>query len=103
MTAVKNLGKKIAAAFIIVCCLFAFVSCSSGENLQAESSANAIKTAIMDKALQCYVIEGSYPSGLEYLEDNYGLVVNHNDYQIVYTAVAENLPPQIKVVYKNEQ
>ena len=55
--------------------------------------------AIMEKALQCYVIECSYPSDIEYLEENYGLIVNHKDFRIMYTPVAENLPPQIKVAY----
>ena len=90
---------------IMVICLSALTlmlcSCapSESESAQMAESAEAVKTAIMEKALQCYVIEGSYPSDIEYLEENYGLIVNHKDFTIVYTAVAENLPPQIKVAY----
>ena len=54
----------------------------------------------MEKALQCYVIEGSYPSDIEYLEENYGLTVNKQEYMIIYTPFAENLPPDIRVIPK---
>ena len=90
---------------IMVICLSALTvmlcSCapSESESAQMVESADAVKTAIMEKALQCYVIEGSYPSDIEYLEENYGLIVNHKDFRIMYTPVAENLPPQIKVAY----
>ena len=36
----------------------------------------------------------------EYLEENYGLTVNKEDYLIVYDLFAENQPPQIKVIYQ---
>ena len=89
---------------IMVICLSALTvmlcSCapSESESAQMAESAEAVKTAIMEKALQCYVIEGSYPESLSYLEQNYGLAVNHEDYLVVYTPFAENMPPDIRVI-----
>lgn len=61
---------------------------------------NAIKETVQERALQCYVIENAYPESLAYLEENYGLTVNKEDYLIVYDLFAENQPPTIKVIYQ---
>ena len=89
----------IVIAVMAVSVMLCSCAPDAGDRAGMEESAQAIKTTIMEKALQCYVIEGSYPSDLEYLEENYGLIVNHSDFRIMYTPVAENLPPQIKVAY----
>ena len=39
----------------------------------------------------------------DYLVDNYGLAVNMEDYKIVYIPYAENLPPEVKVIYKKDK
>lgn len=63
-----------------------------------DDSIKSIRETVMERALQCYVIEGAYPQDLAYLEDNYGLTVNREDYLVVYTPFAENLPPEVKVI-----
>ena len=37
---------------------------------------------------------------LAYLEDNYGLQINKDDYYVTYEAFAENLPPTVKVTLR---
>lgn len=64
---------------------------------------DAISQTIRERALQCYVIENAYPESLSYLEENYGLAVNKEDYLIVYDLFAENQPPQIKVIYQGDR
>ena len=59
-----------------------------------------LPVSVQKMALQCYVIEGAYPEGLEYLQENYGLTVNTEEYLIIYTPYAENLPPEVKVIYR---
>lgn len=71
----------------------------SGENLQ-EESAVALRAAIQRSALQCYVVEGAYPSSLSYLEENYGLQINTEDFHVVYDAFASNLPPYVQVTVR---
>ena len=73
------------------------------DNDSFEEQAEAIKDAVSRRALQCYVIEGAYPESLDYLVENYGLAVNREDYKIVYIPYAENLPPEVKVIYKGEK
>ena len=70
---------------------------------EAEDSVQSIRETVMQRALQCYVIEGAYPESLDYLVENYGLAVNREDYKIVYIPYAENLPPEVKVIYKKDR
>ena len=48
--------------------------------------------------MQCAAIEGSFPTNLAYLEDNYDLRVNHDDYVIIYEVLASNTAPSVVVM-----
>ena len=96
----KFIAVCILAAVIAACCVLgAFLQSNDNDR---QEQADAIVQTIYDRALQCYVIEGAYPESLAYLEENYGLAVNRRDYTIVYTPYAENLPPEIRVIYKGK-
>ena len=69
---------------------------------EREDSIRSITETVQKMALQCYVIEGAYPEGLEYLQENYGLTVNTEEYLIIYTPYAENLPPEVQVIWREE-
>ena len=90
----------IAAAVIATVLVFGALFRTAGSDM--EKQAASIEKTIYDRALQCYVIEGSYPESLSYLEENYGLAVNKEDYTVVYTPYAENQPPEIKVIYRKK-
>ena len=68
-----------------------------------EESITAIRKAVEQSALQCYVVEGAYPPSLSYLQENYGLRINTEDYYVVYRAYAENQLPDIRVARRNAQ
>ena len=74
----------------------ALIFSDGGKGLD-EGSAAAIREAVQRSALQCYAVEGAYPSDLQYLEDNYGLQVNKQDFYVTYDAFASNLPPTVRV------
>ncbi len=85
----------LLAAALIAAAVFAFAG-GAGRDLSSES-ASAIEEAVQRAALQCYAVEGIYPPDLEYLQDNYGLSVNTEDFIVVYEAFASNLPPTVMV------
>ena len=91
----------VLAALILVVAAFAWANKAAADSLEEE--AEAIKDTVSRRALQCYVIEGAYPESLDYLVENYGLAVNMEDYKVVYIPYAENLPPQVKVIYKKDK
>ena len=96
----KFIAVCIAAA--VICCALVLMALMSGTGKDQEEHTDSIVQTIYDRALQCYVIEGAYPESLSYLEENYGLAINKKDYTVVYTPYAENLPPDIKVIYKRK-
>lgn len=55
------------------------------------------KNTIQRFAVQCYASEGSYPPNLEYLEENYGLLLNREKYNYIYSVFASNIVPDIVV------
>ena len=93
--------------FITACILIALIliggvlyAATRTDEADMQAQADSIREAISARALQCFVIENAYPESLSYLEENYGLTVNKKDFQIIYTPYAENLPPDIRVIYK---
>lgn len=97
----KLVMTAIIASVILIAAAFAWAHKAAKDSF--EEQAEAIREAVSRRALQCYVIEGAYPESLDYLVENYGLAVNREDYKIVYIPYAENLPPEVKVIYKGEK
>ena len=96
-----RVGVVILAVVILAVILLVYAMAGdSGKDLGEESAA-AIQEAVQRSALQCYVVEGVYPPNLEYLQDNYGLQVNTEDFYVTYEAFASNLPPTVRVVVRH--
>lgn len=85
----------IAAVVLAAVLWFAWDTASDATEAQG---AYSVRSAVMDAAMQCAAVEGAYPSTLDYLEEHYGLVVNHADYVVTYEAFASNVPPSVAVV-----
>ena len=60
----------------------------------------ALAAAVERSARQCYVVEGFYPPSLTYLEENYGLQINTDEYRVVYSVFASNIAPSVRVLRK---
>lgn len=85
----------IAAVVLAVLLWFAWDMASAQTEAQ---SAASVRTAVLDAAMQCAAVEGAYPARLSYLEERYGLIVNHQDYAVTYEAFASNVPTSVVVV-----
>ena len=60
------------------------------ENLSTSTQSEqliATEQAVRRAAVQCYALEGSYPSDLTYLEQHYGLMLNHDRYVVHYQSL----------------
>lgn len=52
----------------------------------------------IDKAIvNCYAIEGAYPKNIEYIEENYGVVIDRDKFVVIYEAIAPNVLPNVIV------
>ena len=92
-----TIAAGLLAVLALLIAAFALGSRQVGRDLDS-ASAQALRQAVLQAAVQCYAVEGSYPALLDYLEENYGLLVNHDRFIVTYEAFASNLMPQVNVL-----
>lgn len=84
-------------ACVVVVVVLALVVRTAHDNSR-EQGAAALRRSILDAAVRCCAVEGSYPMSLKHLEEDYGLRINHRDYIITYEAYASNMAPSVVVI-----
>ena len=70
------------------------------ERIGSRQNLDLTRQAVRRATVQCYAVEGIYPADLKYLEDNYGLIIDHNKYYVEYDCFASNIMPSIEVYEK---
>ena len=90
----RRLVSFVFVVVLLVACAFIVLGAQASAKEQA---AITVRESVLDAAKQCCAVEGSYPSSLEHLEENYGLVVNRNDYVVSYEWFADNVLPSVVV------
>lgn len=73
----------------------ALTSLDAGRN---EEDKRQLERAIRRGCLACYAAEGVYPPDLEHLKERYGVQIDDTRYEVMYSAFAENLLPDITVL-----
>jgi hypothetical protein len=95
-------GLAILAAVLLLWLILGPLSKQLSKDV-TEQSGQAVRDAVLRGAVQCYAVEGAYPSSLSYLEDHYGLVINHEKYIVSYNAYASNLAPDVRVLVRGDE
>ena len=72
------------AAFICVIGLFIGGTVFFSQKADARG-ADTLRDAIRRASVQCYAIEGRYPPSVEYLEENYGIQIDRDRYNVFYS------------------
>lgn len=84
------------AVFVCVMALFSFGVMFFSEKSDVRG-AETLTDAIRRASVQCYAIEGRYPPSVEYLEENYGILIDREKYDVFYSGFASNIMPDITV------
>ena len=84
----------ILAVVLGVFVLFSNSMVSNNTAREKEILENAIERSIT----QCYALEGVYPGSLTYLEENYGLIYNKDQFFVDYQYIGGNLRPDITII-----
>jgi len=95
----RGLFLPVLAAVVLLCFATAINSLSEGQNRE---DLRQLEQALRRSCVACYAAEGIYPPNLDYLKEHYGLQVDETRYTVFYSAIAENLMPDITVL-ENEQ
>ena len=99
----KNFWKSFITpvAFIAVVVAIIFWSSTMSSKASAEQ-ASTLENAIRKAAISCYAIEGRYPESLQYIKDNYQVLINEDDFIINYEVFASNIMPSVEVRVRDE-
>lgn len=92
---VRGLLLPAVAAAALLCFATALDSLDSG---RAEEDKRHLEETLRRGCVACYATEGSYPPSVEYLQEHYGVQIDEEQYTVRYTAIAENLMPDITVL-----
>ena len=63
-----------------------------------EERQQALERAVRKSLVSCYAIEGAYPDSLSYLEEHYGLQIDHSRYVVDYEPFGDNIWPTVQIV-----
>lgn len=83
-----------AVIAILIVGVFRFEAMSDMQNI------DLLRQSTKKAMVQCYAIEGRYPPKIEYLEENYGLIYDHEKYYVEYDVFASNVMPNVDVFEK---
>ncbi|MDR3295629.1 MAG: hypothetical protein LBT26_07370 [Clostridiales Family XIII bacterium] len=86
-----------ALLFVVALVIFVFVVTRIAGRSETEGMQLTYES-VRRAAVQCYALEGIYPSDFDYLKEHYGLRPDEGKYIILYDYVASNLMPDITVV-----
>lgn len=95
--------RKISAAPLLIfgaAAVFTLTALSNSQSANEELRQSSIKESISKAAALCYATEGAYPESLDYLEVNYGVRAEYDDFTVHYSYVGGNIPPDIIVTPK---
>lgn len=70
------------------------------ERASGEAQTELVRDAVKQAAITCFAIEGTFPSTLDYLKENYGLAYDEDNYFVSYDAFASNILPVIRVTQR---
>jgi hypothetical protein len=98
----KMAGTALAIVVSLLILLVAGNSLSQLGSRSREAGRQVARDAIERAVMQCYALEGAYPPDLDYLQQNYGLILDEQHYVYLYEVVAGNIHPIIGVQFPGE-
>ena len=94
----RRRSRIVAAIVCLALCAVLVLCFAVSTDISRRQGAASVRESVLAAAQQCAAVEGSYPSSLAYLENHYGLIINHGDYTVNYEWLADNVPPSVTVV-----
>lgn len=96
----RNKNHLISILISLLLIVYLLFGVNEVREISAEESYFLLKDAINRTAVQCYAIEGYFPPNIEYLEENYGLVIDYDKYIVSYNVFASNIMPDVEIFIK---
>lgn len=88
-----------ALAFCAVLSVFWF-GFGTAQSANSHEKLLVTQSAIQKAIVSCYAVEGFYPPNIKYLEDHYGISIDHTRYIVHYESAGGNVMPSVEVFEK---
>ncbi|MGI6298810.1 MAG: hypothetical protein ACOX1T_06430 [Saccharofermentanales bacterium] len=96
----QSIALIVVAALVLIILILIGSALAGLPERRAAEQLEIAAVAIDRAARQCYALEGAYPPDLDYLEANYGLIIDRDNYDYYYEVVGANIRPIIEVQSK---
>lgn len=94
-TILKNLAVPVLIFAVVLCFLNSLSDVNEGRRYEEKQQ---IENAVKKAAVACYASEGVYPPDLEYIKENYGILVDSDSFVVKYEFIGSNIMPDITVL-----
>ena len=91
----KHPMPKLALSVGVFALFQGISSISEGTRKRQKES---LENAVMRSITHCYAVEGTYPSSLEYLKENYGLTYDETVFFVDYQTIGSNILPDVTII-----
>lgn len=96
--------RGLISSLVIFCALaalfwFGFGRAADGN---ARQNLNVTRAAVQRAIVSCYAMEGSYPPSVQYLEDHYGVIIDHSKFVVSYEQAGSDIMPSFDVLEKGK-
>ena len=85
-------------AFLFLACVVITLVNGMSQKPPSDEAVAKVQKAISRAAVQCFALEGAYPPDLQYLRDNYGLMLDDSRYYCEIETFGSNVKPDVIVV-----
>ena len=95
-------GALFVTLFVAAAVLFVILLNGFGRST-LEREQESLEKAIHRDLIQCYSLEGFYPSDISYLCDHYGLIWDPDTFFVDYEPIGSNLYPDVTVLLRRNR
>ena len=95
--AIRAVAALVACAVILLLGVILFTRMDLDMNRQAVES---LQNSVTEACVQCYAIEGTYPTNVHYLEQNYGVRYDGSKYVVTLDADSTHELPAVQITLR---
>ena len=95
--AIRVTAVLVACAVILLLGVILFTRMDLDMNRQAVES---LRNSVTEACVQCYAIEGTYPTNIHYLEENYGVRYDGAKYAVSLDAGSKRELPAVEITLR---
>ncbi len=96
----KWIAAVLCILLVAAVCAEIWVTVSHVNEEKKQEDRLRLEESLMNAAVACYAIEGTYPDSAEYLIERCGIQYNADRFDIKYEYYGSNLLPDITVLYR---